>query len=359
MTTFLENPHYYSSNIKSENVYETDKNEFNDFFVDHTSFAPVKSFCTDFTNWEYVVSQLRQQIFNSTGVSYPAPETYFIKKAKNEQFNSHAAAMLSMIDHNATFRFNSDPFCAADPIMYRKDRSENLLVRMIHCRNLDMSQISLMRLSRGVFVHQKWQSSSPQSSPTLSAIEESLSNRYIDTTAEAPIDTFQFDNVCNMVNHLTKSCYEMFIPYSYTFGARYTNPYGNANDLVIRGKLPLWCQTLFLSSCMKQTEPIRPNVPRLGLFPFAPHVPVTFTSLAAHDDSLVSPELTILYERFTMEHIDPLALPDIVEDQYECQWPEKRQEVLQNILICDLPDDLAKILSDMASVWAASQGLML
>lgn len=161
------------------------------------------------------------------------------------------------------------------------------------------------------------------------------------------------------VNHLTSSCYEMFIPYSYTFGARYTNPYGNASDLVIRGKLPLWCQTLFLSTCLKQTDPIQPNVPRLGLFPFAPHVPVTFTSLAAHEDPLISPDLTFLYERFTMEHIDPFALPDIGEGEYEYQWPEKRQDILQHILICDLPDPLAKILSDMATVWAASQGLML
>ena len=182
MTAFLESPHYYSSNIKTE-FQPQNPSEFNDFFVDHDSLAPVKSYCKDYGNWEYVVSHLRQQIFNSTSASYPAPETYFIKKAKDELYNTHtAAAMLSMIDHNATFRFNSDPFCAADPMMYRRDRSENLLVRMIHCKNLDMSQISLMRLSRGVFVHQKWQSSSPQSSPTLSAIEDSLSNRYIDAT---------------------------------------------------------------------------------------------------------------------------------------------------------------------------------
>lgn len=198
MTDFLENPHYYSTNLKIEDSFqpkqqyqqEVNKDSFDDFFVDHSLIAPpaLKSFCRDYTNWEYVVSHLRQQIFNSSGVCYPAPETYFIKKAKDEMFNSHAAAMLSMIDHKSTFRFNSDPFCAEDPIMYRKDRSENLLVRMIYCKNLDMSQISLMRLSRGVFVHQKWQSSSPQSSPTLSAIEESLSNRYIDSTGKNKIN---------------------------------------------------------------------------------------------------------------------------------------------------------------------------
>lgn len=175
---------------------------------------------------------------------------------------------------------------------------------------------------------------------------------YFYSVAEAPIDTFQFDNVFSMVNHLTSSCYDMFIPYSYTFGARYTNPYGHANDLVIRGKVPLWCQTLFLSICLKQTEPIQANVPRLGLFPFAPHVPVTFKPFV--ETYGISPDLTVLYERFTMEHVDPYSMPDI-----ETEWPEKRQEILQNILVCDLSDGLAKILNDMATIWATSQGLMI
>lgn len=158
-----------------------------------------------------------------------------------------------------------------------------------------------------------------------------------------------------MTRCLTNSCYDMFVPYSYTFGARYTNPYG-AHDLVIRGKIPLWCQTLFLSVCMKQKEFVQASVPLVGLFPFAPQVPVTFRSFLELDTYAFTPELTLLYERFTLEHIDPYALP---EGDYECQWPEKKQEILRNILVCDIPDDLAKVLGDMASVWAASQGLML
>lgn len=180
MTTFLENAHYYSNEIKvEENPYQMEKNDFNDFFVDQQAFGPVTSFCRDNSTWEYIVSQLRQQIFNSTSIAYSPPETYLIKKAKRDKHSSHVTAMLSMIGKNA--RMKSNPF-AADPLEYRRYRSENLLIRMIHCKDLDMSQISLMRLSKGVFVHQIWQSSTPHASPTLSAIEDSLSNRYIDTS---------------------------------------------------------------------------------------------------------------------------------------------------------------------------------
>lgn len=144
----------------------------------------------------------------------------------------------------------------------------------------------------------------------------------------------------------------MFIPYSYTFGARFTNPYGRAHDLVIRGKVPLWCQTLFLSVCMKQIETIQANVPQYGLFPFAPQVPVTFKPFV--ETYGITPDLTVLYERYTMEHTDPFAM-----GEGEAEWPERRQEILQDILVCDLDDGLAKILSDMAIVWATSQGLMI
>lgn len=176
---------------------------------------------------------------------------------------------------------------------------------------------------------------------------------------EAPIDTFQFDNVSHMVNNLTSSCYEMFIPYSYTFGARYTNPYNNASDIVIRGKIPLWCQTLFLSVCLKQTEPVQPNVPILGLFPFAPQVAVTFTPLIQDETTSIMPELTVLYERFTMEHVDEFSYPEISDQEFESNWPQRKKQIYQNILVCDIPDHLAKILNDMATIWAASQGLML
>ncbi|KAG0772221.1 hypothetical protein G6F22_015903 [Rhizopus arrhizus] len=48
----------------------------------------------------------------------------------------------------------------ADPLDYRLQRSEHLLMR--------------------VFVHQVWESSSPHSSPTLSTIESALYNQTVD-----------------------------------------------------------------------------------------------------------------------------------------------------------------------------------
>jgi hypothetical protein len=69
--------------------------------------------------------------------------------------------------------------------------------------------------------------------------------------------------------------------------------------------------------------------------------------------------MTVLYERFTMENIDPYALPEGCGALHEDQWPERKKEVLEGILLCDIPDSLATLLDDMANVWAASQGLIL
>ncbi|KAL7319144.1 hypothetical protein PS15m_002313 [Mucor circinelloides] len=365
MTTFFENPHYYSSQIKLEESYmlpsppplqqPSQEDDFQDFFVAYKSSET--DLCRDVDYWKYAVSQMQQHIFNSSSASYSSPEAYFLKKTKKN--TSAANDLFAMINNNGTFRFNCDPMCATDPLTYRRHRSENLLLRMIHCRNLDLNQISLMRLSKGVFVHQKWQSSVPQASPTLSCIQDTMANECIDTHDEAPIDTFQFGNACHMINNLTSSCYEMFIPYSYTFGARYTNPYNNGSDLVIRGKLPLWCQTLFLSNCIKQTEPVQAHVPRSGLFPFAPQITVTFKPLIQDETDSIMPELTVLYERFTMEDMDAFSFPELTDEELELTWPERKKQVFQRILVCDIPDDLAKILSDMATIWAASKGLML
>jgi hypothetical protein len=184
MTTF-ENPFYYEQDLKtpieqqfspttSMSTMSTTGTVDADFFLLGDVTSPMFNLSQDTSNWQYVASHLREQIFNSSSISFPAPETYFAKMAQDSGNSSNAAALLSMIDNNATFRFNSDPFCSEDAFAYRRHRSENLLIRMIHCRQMDISQLSLMRLSKGVFVHQKWVSSSPQSSPTLSTIENAF-----------------------------------------------------------------------------------------------------------------------------------------------------------------------------------------
>lgn len=158
-----------------EQQQQQQPDDFQDFFVAYKSSS--SDLCRDVDYWKYAVSQMQQHIFNTSSATYSSPEAYFLKKAKN---TSVANDLHALISNNGTFRFNCDPMCAPDPLTYRRHRSENLLLRMIHCRNLDMNQISLMRLSKGVFVHQKWQSSVPQPSPTLSCIEEVMANEFID-----------------------------------------------------------------------------------------------------------------------------------------------------------------------------------
>ncbi|KAI8353252.1 hypothetical protein EDC96DRAFT_447308 [Choanephora cucurbitarum] len=324
----------------------------NDYLID----LPITCHFDSNENWDYVLSQMRQQIFNSSTVSYQSPERHIIRKT--HESNPVLADELVMATKSNALHDLSDPnvLRSSDPLTYRRYRSENLLLRMIHCRKLDLNQVSLMRLSKGVFIHQKWQSSVSHPSPTLSAIEDALG--FIDDTkGEAPIDTFQFDTSFFKCN-LTHSCFDMFVPYSYTLGARYTNPYSGAHDLVIRGKLPLWCQTLFLSTCLKQTKPIEPHVPQYGLFPYLPQVAVVFKPWNEEDyEDLIMPDLALTYELFTLEHYDPLLSID--QNDFDYQWPRKKKEILQNILVCDLPDDFAAFLSDMAANWAAHQGLMI
>lgn len=150
-----------------------------------------------------------------------------------------------------------------------------------------------------------------------------------------------------------------FVPYCYTFGARYTDVFGRASDVLVRGHIPLWAQTLFLLECVKQM-PIRPNETRTGLFPFAPHVPVTFRSMAEclTMDGEPTPEMTLYYERFAMEFSEP----DMVHQEADIlgrTWESRKQLVLQSMLFCDIPNDVAQMLTSLAVPWAASQGFML
>ncbi|KAI9482997.1 MAG: hypothetical protein EXX96DRAFT_556453 [Benjaminiella poitrasii] len=353
MPTFFENQYYFSAEVENIQVKEERTTEqsldVNDFFVtyDHT----IPSFKKDTDGWKGVVSNIRQQIFNSTSTTIPSPELHLFKKEEYSKLTKHNVC---------NFRFNNDPFASSEPLVYRKQRSENLVLRMIHCKHMDMNQISLMRLSKGVFVHQKWKPCPFQASPTLSAIEETLNNESIDSQAEAPVNTFQFNNVLCMSNGFTSSSYETFIPYSYTFGASYTNPYKQVRDLVVRGKIPLWCQTLFLSTCLKQDEPILPYVTITGLFIFAPQVAVTFKPLIEDETNAIKPELALVYERFTLEHTGPPSSINLEEyEHFDTDWPDRKKEVLKNMLVCNIPDDLAEALHDAATVWAASQGLLI
>ncbi|CAO3691171.1 unnamed protein product [Rhizopus stolonifer] len=318
MSTFLEQPYYYNSGIKTQD----------DFYIIQDMTPAMTSCCDSKAKQKSLISQMRQRMFNSTSTNIPLPESILFEMTQDKNILSSCRPSLDYI--------------SPDPLTYRQNRSEHLLNRMMYCNKMDLSQMSLMRLSKGVFVHQVWQSISPQSSPTLSTIESALYEDY--PTSEAPVDNFNFGNM----QQTQISCYDMFVPFSYTFGVRYTNPY-NAHDIIIRGKLPVWCQTLFLSTCLKQSN-IQSHVPIAGLFPFAPHIQVSFTPF--NENTIVTPDLTLIYEKFTNEYDDPYSLPG------EMDWPTCKKQILDNILICDIPDNVATLLESMANIWAATQGLM-
>ncbi|KAI8390859.1 uncharacterized protein BYT42DRAFT_610131 [Radiomyces spectabilis] len=327
--------------------------EFNDFFV-YSFDHGLDMQCQDADSWRYALSKVRQQMYNSTSVFVPSPAAYL--------HGHQSFAIKSMPQYEEVFNYNANSHLVKDLSTYRQMRSENLLMRMIHCSDiLSIDIATIMRLKKGVFVHQKSNYITPQPSPTSSTIEE-FNKQMFPQDAEASIETFYTDNVKSMISTtgLESSSYAMdtFVPYSYTFGARYTNPYGGAQDILIRGQIPLWCQILFLSSCVNQM-PIRPHETRSGLFPFAPNISVTFGRLAeaAVPENEISPDLGFMYERFAMDISEPEML---LNDDDGCghTWAERKQEILQQTLYCNIPDHLAAIITGEAAIWAAQQSLI-
>lgn len=180
---------------------------------------------------------------------------------------------------------------------------------------------------------------------------------FIVNTSLDSIDTFHYGNMKQLMlqqQEQQQQQQQNFTPYSYTFGARYTNPY-RGRDVVIRGSvLPLWCQTLFLNECVSRM-PLEPNVPYVGLFPFAPSFTVVFQSLATQctpSNQDCFPELTFHYERYAMEFSEPAHLMD-----FDCGWTEQKQQVMDQMLLCDIPEESAMVLSQLAQLWATDQCL--
>ncbi|KAI9246768.1 hypothetical protein BY458DRAFT_527669 [Sporodiniella umbellata] len=317
MATFLEQPYFYQHEPKG--MQEASKLE--------CFPSPLSTKERDIS--EAILTQMRQQMFNSTSAIFPLPENLIT------QLNNHQD--IFSLCKTSTRSDNTDPF------HYRQQRSEHLLLRMLYCNRIDIDQSTLMRLSKGVFVHQVCQAQSPQSSPTLSTIQSVLYETESLPMNEAPVHNFNFAQI-----QPSSPCYYDIVPFSYTFGARYTNPYSEIRDIVIRGKLPLWCQSLFLSTCLKHTS-LKASVPIQGLLPFAPHIKVTLVPLSTASPI---PELTLLYERLTNDHDDPYSLPG------ETDWPICKRKILDNILIYDIPDLDAAVLENMARQWAAQQGFL-
>ncbi|ORZ22454.1 hypothetical protein BCR42DRAFT_406217 [Absidia repens] len=305
-------------------------------------------------DWNQVMASVKKAMYNSTSAAVPSPVTYLCQNAPFMPMPDPAK--------DPAFFYNSDIVDVKDMYSYRQLRSENLLCRMFKCSawKVDLAQTSVMRLTKGVFVANKLQQSPhPYSSPVMGSNDfMDMASSDLDTSVDT-IDTFHYGNMKQLMlqqQHQQEQLQQNFTPYSYTFGARYTNPY-QGRDIVIRGSvLPLWCQTLFLNECVSRM-PLEPDIPYAGLFPFAPSFTIVFQSLAnqctpSNQDCF--PDLTFDYERFAMEFSDP---SDLMDPDSGAQWTEQKQQVMNQMLLCDITEQSALVLSQLAQLWAADQCL--
>ncbi|KAI7869009.1 hypothetical protein BDF14DRAFT_1786801 [Spinellus fusiger] len=320
-------------------------------FADQSECAPVTQ-SYNHSEWKRVLPQLRQKMYNSTSIVVPLPSTQYCQDMKKANDRSASTETPHGIYTDNILTINGF-------YSYRRIRSENLVYRMRYKIDiLKDPQMLILRLTRGVFVHQKWQTVPKCPSPTQAMIDD---YPMYDSEEEVPYDTFHLNN-CRSLSHISQPVISWnsttFVPYSYTFGMRFTNPH-RASDILIRARLPLWCHNLFLAECMRQM-PILPNETRYGLFVFAPHVSTTFRTMA--DCSTINdepiPDLTLAYERMAMELSDPAQYEDKTYDRdNDAYWPTHRKKLLKHILFCDISDNVAQLLSEVANNWAESQGI--
>ncbi|KAI9322679.1 hypothetical protein BX666DRAFT_1897446 [Dichotomocladium elegans] len=272
------------------------------------------------SDWKSAFDEIRRQMYSTTSVLLPTMSMY-LSHALDDSHRNESCADLNYLACD-TPSTDGSPHPASDITSFRQLRSENLITRIVNNPSLNIDKSTIMRLGQGVCIHTKWQ-------PTT-------------------VYRRQSGGFYDMIQGPTS-----FVPCSYTFGARYTDAYGNSSDVLIRGHIPLWCQTMFLSEAVNQM-PIRAGESKAGLFIFAPNVTVPFQSLASiySAENEPNPELTMSYERLAMELSEPEMLSD------ESGWESRKQQVLERMLVCDVPDHLAQILTDMAQAWANEQGLV-
>ncbi|KAI9490795.1 hypothetical protein BDB00DRAFT_836177 [Zychaea mexicana] len=291
----------------------------------------------DSEDWKKALLHVRQQMYSTTSVAVPSPAIYF------EQMNLLPPRGADCLGRDIAIREVNLNTSVSDIGTYRQHRSDNLVFRMFHCNHFELDKSTIIPLGKGMYIRTEWQSSQPLQ-PTFMPSPQSQS-------------ADEFERLLYSLQLPIQQ--NTFVPYCYTFGVRFADALGYASDVLIRGRLPLWCQTLFLSECAKQM-PIRPNETRTGLFVFAPEVAVTFQSLAnAPLTEELSPELTLCYERLAMELSDPELLFADGSPDLETEWEDRKQRVIQRMVYCDIPDDMAQVLTDMATAWACAQGIML
>ncbi|KAI8062908.1 hypothetical protein BC940DRAFT_308035 [Gongronella butleri] len=296
-------------------------------------------------DWTKILSSIKRDMYKTTSATVPSP-AHYMNESKHITLQPSTDPM---------FFYNAELLEWNDLYGYRQLRAENLMYRLLHCSLMKVAvdPTSLMRITKGVFVANKLEATNHVDTIMRHDVPDFMMD--LDLLDTPAVDTFHVGNMAQFMQQSMKHQQlerKDFLPFSYTFGARFTNPY-SARDVMIRGgRLPTWCQTLFLNECL-QRMPLEPNVEYEGLFPFAPHVTVTFQTLAsaakANPTEDFYPDLLMSFERYAMELTDTDAL-------YADSWPQQMNQIMEHILYCDIPQQAVPILTQLATMWAANQG---
>lgn len=309
--------------------------------------------CRSADHWRYAITNIRKTMFNSTTCAIPSPALHLIryeldlKKSRNENVSIEQYYPLT----HPLYTFNSDPLSTTDIFAYRTSRSEHLLLRLLQFFAIHASNHSFVRIAPGNFLVQKYEASDSEfPSP------RTISNA-IDFFGQscAPIGTLSFNDLYNDMiaqSTLPTPRQNAFIPYTYTLGVRYTNPYKRMRDVLVRGHIPLWCQTLFITECM-HLLPIEQGTTLKGVLPFAKDIEFTFGSLQPNDPY---PDLLIMFERFAMELSDPHMMYEVPSHEMHL-WKSRQLNILDGVLYCEIPDETAMLITNLANAWAGSQGM--
>ncbi|KAI8579949.1 hypothetical protein K450DRAFT_239871 [Umbelopsis ramanniana AG] len=177
---------------------------------------------------------------------------------------------------------------------FRQIRSEVVLTRIR--QNFNFTDITLRRVSNGLYIVHKERGTHAFFGLDCPKAEE-YSEEKCKQNKDWPCNKNPSEMVCRL-----------FKPYSYTVGLRYILPFADIRDILIYAPgLPLFAQGVFLKSCIEYQKAhgaFKVGMPYTGLFPFAPHVRVSFMELPV--DHLLTtkdpcPSLLLIYERFAME----------------------------------------------------------
>ncbi|KAI8640989.1 hypothetical protein BD408DRAFT_347005 [Parasitella parasitica] len=256
------------------------------------------------------------------------------------------------------YSFNAEPLSTQDIFEYRQRRSEHLLMRMLHCFAKHDFNLSFVRLSLGTFMIQKCEFCEPVAYPTPSTLTNAM-DLFTKDDSLAPIDTLTFNDLREEEKEEEqKQRARTFVPYTHTLGIRYTDPYSHMRDVLVRGNIPLWCQTLFITECLRLL-PIAPGTVVHGILPFAKDIGFHFQTVPIIKDNGYQepyPELGVMYERFAMELSDPQMMLEN-RDVHGKKWQDVQNNILTGILYCEIPDHTASLITSLSIEWANTQGL--